>query len=70
MPKYLYTFFQKSKALFLHSLLVSNGADINSGNDSGSTPLIYATKNGDFEIVKLLLESGADIIKLLIEKQK
>lgn len=41
--------------------LVRNGADINSSNDSGSTPLICATENGDFEIVKLLLESNADI---------
>lgn len=38
-------------------------ADINYCNLKGCTPVYNATKNGHFEIVKLLAESGADLSK-------
>lgn len=40
--------------------LLSLGADPNSMNDTGRTPLWRASFNGHIEAVKLLLESGGD----------
>jgi hypothetical protein len=40
--------------------LLSSGADPNSTDGHGNTPLIYATRHGCIEIVSLLLEKGAD----------
>jgi ankyrin repeat protein len=41
--------------------LISEGADIERGDDYASTPLISATYKGHVEMVKLLLEKGAKI---------
>lgn len=42
------------------SLLISRGADINTFNVQGYDALAYAAENNNLEIVKLLLESGAN----------
>jgi len=42
-------------------LLIDRGADINLIGSLGDTPLIYAAWRGNFEIVNLLLEKGADL---------
>ena len=39
---------------------IKSGTDVNKRDKYGNTPLYYATVNGHFEIVKLLLEAGAD----------
>lgn len=41
--------------------LIRNGAEVNTSNNSGLTPLICAVKNNDLNLVKLLVDSGADI---------
>lgn len=40
-------------------LLIDKGADLNSGDNQG-TPLILAVQNGDFDMVKFLLENGSE----------
>lgn len=47
----------KSKAVLA---LLQAGADINSTDAAGNTPLHHAVLNGDFAMCKLLLERGAD----------
>ena len=44
--------------------IIDNGADVNSIDDDGQTPLMYAVDNWSddaAEIVKILLENGADV---------
>jgi len=50
-------------------ILVENTADINSKNDvlNYSSALSAAIKNGDIEIVKLLIEKGAIITNSILE---
>lgn len=43
------------------SLLLEKGADVNSKDYQGNTPLILAASGGHTELVQLLLEEGADI---------
>ncbi len=47
----------------LVKLLLTSGADPNFADDEGETLLFYAVRGGDFEIMKLLIEFGADINK-------
>jgi len=42
-------------------VLIENGADINSKNDDGETPLHRSVANGRDECVRLLLSHGADM---------
>ena len=42
-------------------LLIDNGADLNSENINGSTPLMYAIFYTNLSIVKLIVERGCDI---------
>jgi ankyrin repeat protein len=42
-------------------LLLKAGASPNQSNRAGTTPLISAVKNGNFDTVKILVENGADI---------
>ena len=42
-------------------LLIENGAEINSKNDSGWLPVHYAVQNGHLEVVKFMFENGAEI---------
>jgi ankyrin repeat protein len=45
----------------VHRLLLERGADVNSrADDDGCTPLHRASQHGALEIVRLLLEHGAD----------
>lgn len=41
--------------------MVENGANVNSKNESGVTPLMNASGMGNKEIVELLLAKGADV---------
>ncbi|MDE1153754.1 MAG: ankyrin repeat domain-containing protein [Micavibrio sp.] len=42
-------------------LLVERGADINSRNNGGNTPLMLAAMHGDVELIRYLSDKGADI---------
>lgn len=42
-------------------ILLENGADINSKNNLGITPLMHFALNAEDRLVKILLENGADI---------
>jgi ankyrin repeat protein len=51
-------------------ILLGKGADVNSGDTYGQTPLFYATKNGHANVVRVLLdyEKGIDIApEILVE---
>lgn len=46
-------------------ILLENGADVNVQNKyTGDTPLMYASMNGNKEMIGYLLENGADVYKL------
>eukprot|EP01114_Cavostelium_apophysatum_P015552 TRINITY_DN4255_c0_g1_i1.p1 TRINITY_DN4255_c0_g1~~TRINITY_DN4255_c0_g1_i1.p1 ORF type:complete len:573 (-),score=155.33 TRINITY_DN4255_c0_g1_i1:93-1811(-) len=49
-------------ALFFKTFndLIARGADVNAQNEKGRTPLMYACKYGEFEIVQALLMNGAN----------
>jgi ankyrin repeat protein len=44
-------------------LLVTLGLDVNGIGDLGNTPLHYAKRHGNQEIVDLLVECGADVYR-------
>lgn len=44
----------------LVSLLIKDGADVNTLDDRGNTPLLLATTRGDYALVSLLILEGAD----------
>ena len=43
--------------------LIENGACVDSADSKGKTPLFYACTKGNFEVVEVLIELGADINK-------
>ncbi len=49
-----------AKCLYRTGIVTSTGLLGSIALDSGTTPLNFAVKQGDLEIVKILLESGAD----------
>ena len=40
---------------------IAKGANVNTTTDAGMTPLLCATRRGNIEIMKFLLEKGADV---------
>ncbi|KAJ3652767.1 hypothetical protein Zmor_018704 [Zophobas morio] len=46
--------------------LIKKGADVNAINCDGMTPLSIAGKNGDIEVINMLLQNGASIIVILM----
>jgi ankyrin repeat protein len=51
----------KTENVKLFGALLDAGADVNEKNGIGRTPLSMACKNGHLDIVKLLLQNGAEI---------
>lgn len=51
----------ESKILEMLDVLIDNGADINSNDPSGDTPLNYAASLGHIRIVEMLIARGADV---------
>jgi ankyrin repeat protein len=44
--------------------LVAGGADLNEQDENGWTPLNWAAGRGDVEVVRLLLDKGAEVFKV------
>eukprot|EP00919_Chromeraceae_sp_WS-2016_P076936 GHVR01182052.1.p1 GENE.GHVR01182052.1~~GHVR01182052.1.p1 ORF type:complete len:116 (+),score=15.91 GHVR01182052.1:30-377(+) len=42
-------------------LLIDKGADVNSRENDGYTPLIWASNRGHTDIARLLIDKGADV---------
>ncbi|MFC1636823.1 CocE/NonD family hydrolase, partial [Planctomycetota bacterium] len=42
-------------------MFISKGADVNAKDEKRNTPLCYAVKSGNMEIIKLLVEASADV---------
>jgi ankyrin repeat protein len=42
-------------------VLIKNGTDVNSREEGGSTGLMRAVANGQYQIAELLIENGSDI---------
>jgi len=40
---------------------LNNGANVNALNNDGDTPLIHAINSGEYDVIELLLENGADV---------
>ena len=53
--------FSESNGEKILQLLIDNGADINTKNNMGMTPLMHYALKGEERLVKILLENGADI---------
>ena len=51
---------QSNPINYIFSDLISNGEDINQRGPGGQTPLMNAVLSGQTEVVKALLELGAD----------
>ena len=54
--------YDKSQCIEIVRFLLDNKADVNATNNYGTTPLIYACRRGHIDIVRILIESGADYI--------
>ena len=46
---------------FIEELLKVDGIDIELATDSGNRPIHQSARNGHLEVIKLLLEAGADV---------
>ena len=53
----------------LIKFFVDQGADLNAVAENGSTPLIFAADYNNFDIVKLLIEKGADVFLTNMHKK-
>jgi len=51
----------KNKQEEVAKLLISCGADVNVQDETGKTPMFYATQNADLNITKLLLNNKANV---------
>lgn len=58
----------KDNGAIITSYLINNGADINNENNFGQMPLILSIESGNYKILRVLVENGANIhnIKALI----
>jgi ankyrin repeat protein len=51
----------KNKQEEVAKLFISYGADVNAQDETGKTPIVYATENSDLKITKLLLTNKANV---------
>jgi ankyrin repeat protein len=58
MPLHVAT---KHKQEEVAKLLIGYGADVNGQDETGKTPIFYATENGDVKITRLLLTNKANV---------
>lgn len=49
------------EALAVFKALMKNGAQVDSGDKEGITPLMWASNRGNLELIKALLKAGADV---------
>ena len=57
------TLYYESGEKSFYTYLVLNGADLNTVNTDGESPIMFAAKSGNTELYRLFLELGADPIK-------
>jgi len=50
-----------TKSAGVARFLIDHGADVNAVDEDGITPLMEAARHGETEVVKVLLEAGADV---------
>ena len=50
-------------------MLIQNGANVNAGNYSGSTPLHLAALKGHLDFLKVLIHNGADVNAVDLDKR-
>ena len=53
--------YSPEQSLEVAKYLIDCGADVNSKDDEGLTPLIWHVLHGNYEIVEFLVEKGADV---------
>jgi len=58
IPLIVYVVMEKKSEIATY--LINRGANVNAKDGFGMTSLMWASYNGDVELVKLLLEKGAD----------
>ena len=51
-----------SDNILLAGKLIDAGLDVNAMDEDGATPVLFATSNGKFEMLKLFEEHGADLL--------
>ena len=64
-----FLFVCKKSILTIVKLFVKYKFGINQVDDNGANGFIYACKNGNFEIVKLLFKKNVELIKLIIMEE-
>lgn len=65
-PEYIYSLVESNNLQEVHSI-IKNSFDVNYQNESGETLLMRASSCGHLEIVKLLVENGANVDLLDLE---
>jgi len=53
----------------LTEFLIANGADVNAKDDVGDSPLMVAVEEGNYEIIKLLTDKGADALQVYFNEK-
>lgn len=59
----------KTSDLELIRLLILEGADVNAGDEDGDTLHWAMTRKGNFNVARLLIENGADLANLTVDRK-